>query len=52
MCRTMKQADGSRIRRPVWGMLRLEHLIDIKVEKWMGFTGLEFRGKVQAREIL
>lgn len=33
-------------------MLRLECLIDINVEEWMGVMGLEFGGKVQARDVL
>lgn len=31
-------------------MLSLECLGDLKLEKWMGYMGLEFRGKVQARD--
>lgn len=32
-------------------MLKLECLVDSTVEKWMGYMGLEFRGKVQPRDI-
>lgn len=32
-------------------MLKLECLVDPKVEKWMAYVGLEFRGKVQPKDI-
>lgn len=32
-------------------MLKLEWLVDPKVEKWMGYMGLEFRREVQPKDI-